>query len=255
MALDIKWYGATGLTFEDEKTRLIVDPFVTRVPLHKVLFNVAVKSNTERVKKYFGPSEKETLIIISHTHYDHILDLPEVMKLNPKAKVYGTEDVRPILLANDIDPKRLVLSKEGSKIKNKSFEIDFFEVEHSKLPMDISFARGVSKLNKNSGARDYKMLKNLSFFLKHKEKKILFHPTAEPRSYPDFGKIDLLIVGLTNKDIDRLKKEVIGKIKAKRVYPVHHDNFFRDFDKKLQKMPMYPTIGDFPREKLPIVVE
>jgi len=250
----MKWFGATCLLFEDEKTRLIVDPFVTRVPLHKVLFNSKVESNKERVRKYFGPSDKKTVIFISHTHYDHVLDLPEVMRLNPKALVYGTKDVIPILSANKINLERLKVVKEGSAISFDQFNVNFFEVRHTNLPMNIEFARGVSKISKDSGARDFKMESNLSFFLKHKEKKILFHPTAIPREYPAFGEIDLLIVGLTSKNIDELKEKLIAKIKAKKVYPVHNDNFFIDFEKKLRKMPFYPTLGSFPEGKLPLSI-
>ena len=130
--------------------------------------------------------------------------------------------------------------------------MSFFEVVHTNLPMNIEFARGVSKINKDSGARDFKMQSNLSFFLKYKDRKVLFHPTAIPREYPNFGNIDLLIVGLTSKNIDELKNKVIAKIKAKKVYPVHNDNFFIDFEKKLRKMPLYPTLGSFPEGKLPM---
>lgn len=255
VALEMKWFGATCLLFEDEKTRLIVDPFVTRVPLHKVIFNSKVESNKKRVKKYFGPSEKKTIIFISHTHYDHILDLPEVLKINPKAIVYGTRDVIPILTANNINLERLKIVKEGSTVSFNQFEMKVFEVVHSNLPMDIEFARGTSKLSKDSGARDFKMESNLSFYLNYKEKKILFHPTAIPREYPAFGELDLLIVGLTSKNIDELKEKIIAKVKAKKVYPVHNDNFFRDFEKKLRKMPFYPTLGSFPEGKLPLSIE
>ena len=64
--------------------------------------------------------EKKTIVFISHTHFDHVLDLPEVLKLNPKAIVYGTRDVIPILTANKISLERLNIVKEGSKISFKS---------------------------------------------------------------------------------------------------------------------------------------
>lgn len=254
-ALEVKWYGTTCLSFEDEKTRIIVDPFVTRVSLLSTVLNKNLGSNKKRVKKYFGPSKKKTIILITHTHFDHVLDLPEVMRLNPNAIVYGTKDVEPILTGHGIKSSRLKIIGEGSNLEVGDFKVNFFEVKHSSLPFNINFARGKSMVDKESGALDYKMESNLSLNIQHPKRNILLHPTAVPRSYKGLGEIDLLIVGLTSRDINKLKTEVIEEIKAKKVYPVHNENFFNDFDEDLEKMPFYPTLGSFPTGRLPKIIK
>ncbi len=254
MALDIQWLGASCLTIKDEKTRLIFDPFVTRPPWWKVLTNSTLKSNKHLVKKYFAPSSKETAIIISHTHYDHVLDLPEVARLNKKASIYGPQETAKILEHQNIRKNRLNSLKEKKEFRVGQFKLTTFEVKHSPLPLGIEFSRGPMNLKgkKKIGAFDFKSLTSFSFLIEHPQGKILLHPTAEVRHYQDLPSIDLLIVGLTSWNTTLLKSNLINKIKAKKVMAIHHDNFFKKLNEPMEKMPFSPVLNEFPRGYFPL---
>lgn len=255
-AIEVKWYGASCLSISDENTRIIIDPFLTRPSLWKVLTNQALIPDTRLIKKYFGKDSRETIILITHTHYDHILDLPEVLRANPKAKVYGPAETIDFLKLFKIDTKIFKSLTKNHSLNIGQFSIESFDIKHSNLPFGFSFSRGKmsSTITTPLGAQDYQSMNSHSFFIKHKDARILLHPSAEPQKY-DLKDIDLLIVGLTSLNINSLKKEVIDRVQAKRVFAIHHDNFFKSFDNPLAKMPFFPTLGVFPTKKLPISIK
>jgi L-ascorbate metabolism protein UlaG (beta-lactamase superfamily) len=255
-AIEINWYGASCLSITDDKTRIIIDPFLTRPSLWKVLTNQALVSDTQLVNKFFGKDTRETIILITHTHFDHILDLPAVLKANPKALVYGPSETIDFLKLFKIDTNLFNSLAKNTEFKIGQFTIQSFDILHSELPLGFSFSRGKmnSKMATPLGAQDYKSMNSHSFLIKHKDAKILLHPSSVPQDY-NLLDIDLLIVGLTSIDIGSLKKEVIDKVKAKKVFAIHHDNFFKAFDEPLAKMPFFPTLEPFLSKELPISIK
>jgi L-ascorbate metabolism protein UlaG (beta-lactamase superfamily) len=255
-AVEVKWHGASCLTIEDDQTRLIIDPFVTRPSLWKVITNSALTSDGQLVKELFSGTKKETHVLITHTHYDHVLDLPEVAKIYPKANIYGPKNLKALADKFNIQKERINIIQGTQELKLGTFKVKTYPVEHSTLPLGISFARGVIDKNvANLGAFDYKSQESIALSFHHQEAAILLHPSAEGRNYKDFKElqgIDLLIVGLTSRDLSSLKEKVISKIEAKEVMAIHHDNFFRGYKEVLEKMPFYPTLNKFQNIKLPI---
>lgn len=256
-AIEIKWHGASCITMEDESTRVIIDPFVSRPSWFKVLTNSELTSQTDLVKRVFAEkNKKDTFILITHTHYDHVLDLGSVAKMYPKAKIIGPKNIKALGTYFKIDNNRLQIVNGGEKIVLGSFQTQAYNIEHSKLPLGISFARGeISGKGKTGfGAFDFKSKESVAYSFIHPEAKILLHPSAEGRKYSHIKEADLLIVGLTSRDLSSLNDQVLSKIKAKAVLPIHHDNFFRSYEEPLTKMPFYPTLNKFTHTKLPLTL-
>lgn len=250
-AIELKWFGAGCMTLKSDDTVVIVDPFVSRPSLLTVLTNQGLSSNKNLVSSSFSQFKetKNVTILITHNHYDHVLDLPELLRLLPQAKVYGPKNTQELLKNLKNNEKSLeshfTLAKEDQSFKAGDATITPYLVEHSSLPLGLKFAHG--KMNKNislpMGAFDYKAVTSLAYHIQSSEGSTLIHPTANVRSYP-FNSVDNLIVGLTARNIDALKEKVIGKIKHKKLISIHNDNFFKPITKPISKMPFYPTLGE-----------
>ncbi|MEX5669996.1 hypothetical protein ABFV57_34680, partial [Pseudomonas neuropathica] len=50
-----------------------------------------VEPNKQRIDKYMPKADDVTMILVGHSHFDHLLDVPRVMEKHaPLAKVYGS---------------------------------------------------------------------------------------------------------------------------------------------------------------------
>jgi L-ascorbate metabolism protein UlaG (beta-lactamase superfamily) len=248
LAMEIKWYGTGCLSITDGDSVLIFDPFLTRPNLWKVLTNQKLESNKELVQEVFGryKIKKHIGLFITHNHYDHILDLPNTLELLENPPVVVPSETAKILRAKKV-PKEVIqiANEEEGYYKVGKFKIKAYAVEHSKLPLNISFAEGTMEENPvwPLGAFDMKAKENFSYHIQHPNGDILYHPTAQPYNYP-ISKVHTLIVGLTSPFITELKEQVINKIHHHQLISVHNDNFFRPFKAPLEKMPFYPTLGE-----------
>lgn len=252
--LEVKWYGTTCMTISDGKEIVLLDPYFTRPGLWDLLVNTTATSDEKLVKKMLaGDFERLSGILISHTHFDHIVDLKTVVNKR-NIPVYGPKNTVAIAKAMGIIETRPNVFKNGESFNLGAFKITPFKIEHSPLPIGIMYARGemTNEAKTELGWNDFKSMQGYSFYIEHAEGTILFHPTAEGRTYPEIKKVDGLIVGLTGRDLTELKEKVLNPIEAKVVIPVHHDLLIAPVDGQIQKMPFYPTLGEFPKGTFPI---
>ncbi|MCR9204592.1 MAG: MBL fold metallo-hydrolase, partial [Halobacteriovoraceae bacterium] len=254
--LEVKWYGTTCLTISDGTETLLVDPYFTKPSIWDLVWNRKATSDEALVKKTLGKDlEKIKGILISHTHFDHIVDLGSVLKIKKEALVFGPKNTKPLLKKMGNEKAKLSLVSEKKEIVIGNFKITPYKIEHSTLPIGIDYARG-SVNEKNQGPlhwHDFKSQESFSYLIEHAEGKILFHPTAEGRTYSNIKSVDGLIVGLTSRNLEHLKETVLNPIKAKVIIPVHHDYLLGKVDEPIEKMPFYPTLGEFPTGTFPKV--
>lgn len=72
-----------------------------------------VSANHKRIDQYMPEVSDVTVLLIGHSHYDHLMDVPRVMqKHTPHATAYGPETaghilaaVRPLLKFENVEPK------------------------------------------------------------------------------------------------------------------------------------------------------
>jgi hypothetical protein len=106
--LRLRWLGAAGFEISDDDTSILIDPFVSRPTAFQGLFKLDI--DTEAVDKYViepmmreGSFNKLKAILVSHTHIDHVQDVPYILSRFPKAAnrplVAGDENLNCLLKA------------------------------------------------------------------------------------------------------------------------------------------------------------
>ncbi len=229
--LKIKWLGTTNIIISDEQTTIVFDPFVSRPSL----FQVASFQNLQPSKEVFNKwYKKEDLvntkaIFISHTHYDHILDLP-ILQKKTGSKVYGSTSLLNAAKGLKIKKELVFDLSKSREIKIGKFKIIPFKGVHPSHFMGLTLASGDISRNFKSEASflSYKMGQNYNFYIIHPKGSILFHPSAIVSSAHNYDvEVDLLIQGIAKREST---KSLIDKIftpsKAKLIIPVHQDDFF-----------------------------
>ncbi len=227
--LKLRWFGTTFFILESENEAILFDPFITRPGISSLLLFDELKPNIEEYKKWVPDSlqKKIQAVFISHSHYDHILDLESAMKEN-EAVVYGDESTKIVAKKIGIEDHRI-----GKAILNKPISVGHFKVtplsgKHPSHLLGMTLADGkIKDFKYPSSAYGYRMGEVFTFLIEFGDYKIFFAASGVPVWKKSYNKVDVLIQGIANgKHYEELIKDQVLPSKAKMLIPAHYDNFF-----------------------------
>jgi L-ascorbate metabolism protein UlaG (beta-lactamase superfamily) len=232
-SLKVTWFGSTCVAISDGENTILFDPFFTRPSFWKVISFQDLESDPKTVKKWLSKidAEKISAIITSHSHYDHVLDLVEVQKIT-KAAVYGSESTKNIALGGGVPSSKIKTLKKNMTLKVGDFEIKVEKGDHPPHFLGMTLASGkiTEPLKNKASAYAYKKDDDFSFYIKHPNGNILFHPSGNTRLTAEDTnsfKAELVILGVANrKSSEELLKSLVLPVGAATVIPVHFDNIF-----------------------------
>ena len=161
-SLKITWLGTTTILVSDGTTTLLFDPFISRPSLLKVFTFRKLSSDKKLVHFWLKKVDENNItkgIFVSHTHYDHALDLVEVAR-KTKATVYGSNSARKILLGGELDQiKFKKTSSNGGSIPLGEFKVTVLPGVHAphlrRLKHTFIGGKISQSINKPSPFRQY----------------------------------------------------------------------------------------------------
>jgi len=121
--MKLKWYGTAMVLIEHEGTHLLFDPFFS---LNDKLF-----------KPSFDEFTAVENIFVTHGHFDHIAGIPDIIKLNKKAKVFCTTSPQKTLISKGVEEKRIFEIKPGDVLNIEPFEVRVLKGKHVVFDMKI----------------------------------------------------------------------------------------------------------------------
>src|SRR5699024_9181225 len=74
--LTITYLGTAGFVLQSDERTVVLDPFVNRPSLRQTLFS-RLPINKSRIRRLIPHADD---VLIGHSHYDHILDAPDLCK-------------------------------------------------------------------------------------------------------------------------------------------------------------------------------
>lgn len=234
-AIEFRWLGVASFLITDGETKILFDPAWTRPGVFHWLGMASFKTDPEIVDKVLKKIEVTKLdaVLVTHSHYDHIIDAPYVAKLTG-ATFYTDKNFEKIAKAYDKTITTAPLEV------NKSFQIGKFKItayqtDHAPLLGSIDFVPGNIPKDFNFNFWDYKAGKTWVYLLEHPEGVVLFHNTHNDeqalKTYrPDLKSIDILVQGVTKSDSELLVKGYASGLTPKAFIANHFDNFLVAFD-------------------------
>jgi L-ascorbate metabolism protein UlaG (beta-lactamase superfamily) len=234
--------GTTSILFQDEETAILSDGFVTRPGWPAVVF-WRLRSNSDRVSAALQRLGNPSIaaVFTGHSHYDHALDAPRFAKLTG-ARLVGSESTANAGRGIQLPTTQIRLVQDGETISFRRFKLTFVKSEHG--PGDKAAGFIESPLKPPARARKWKTGETWSVFIRHLNRTILIHGSANHR-----GKVlrnhraDVVYLGIgklgqqDSEFIEGYWKAVVLATEAKRVVLIHWDDFFRRLDKPLVGMP------------------
>ncbi|MGZ3102394.1 MBL fold metallo-hydrolase [Streptomyces sp. H72] len=137
-----RWLGTSGWRIDIEGRTVLFDPYLTR--FRTGLFDgsfepdTKLSSDPQRVREHVGRPE---LVLVSHSHWDHIADVPYIAKATG-ARVVGTETTFHLLVAFGVDPGQISVVKGGEVLDFDGITVQVVSSLHSRNKRHTYFAPG-----------------------------------------------------------------------------------------------------------------
>jgi L-ascorbate metabolism protein UlaG (beta-lactamase superfamily) len=241
-SVSITWLGTAGVLVSDGATGILIDPYVSRFGFLKIAMGLHLQPNKTLVKSWTARLGKGRVwaVAVSHSHFDHCLDAP-YFAMETGAFLVGSESTlnvgRGVSLAED----RLKAVKLDQSITVGAFTLTFIESIHGPAFLGrVPYPGTIDKpLIPPRAAKDYKLGQTYAILISHPSGTILHHGSAGfiPGMY-DGITADVVLLGIVGRgDTGTYLTNIPVKLGAKRVIPIHFDNFFVPLEKGLRILP------------------
>jgi L-ascorbate metabolism protein UlaG (beta-lactamase superfamily) len=254
-AIRVTYLGVNGFQFEASGHVLLVDPYFTRVGLLPAALNQPIQSNPARVSEGLKHVRSRVdAILVTHAHFDHLLDVPEIMRRTRGRLISGPTAVQ-LVESFGISPNKCEIVKSGSVRKIGRWTIRAFAAQHDRLFGNVPFekCRGnrpspQSSPSRGRGSReatgegnetkppvkvsDWCVGEPLAFVIEAAGKRIYIDSGGVPGAPPNSRAkdVDLAILGVALPDSRERFAEAVRQLRPDYVLPSHQDDMFAPVD-------------------------
>ncbi|WP_170232208.1 MBL fold metallo-hydrolase [Saccharothrix saharensis] len=141
--VSLRWLGVAGWELLVDGRRVLVDPYLSRLPVFdeggQFIPDHPLTVREDLVDRHLG--EKSELVLATHGHYDHLLEVPYVVEKHG-SRVIGTETHRHLLTAQGVPGDAVVVASGGEHLDFHGFTVQVFRSLHSQFGSYGYFAPG-----------------------------------------------------------------------------------------------------------------
>ena len=229
----VRWLGVAGLEFAFGDHTLLIDPFLSRPPLRNV-FMGSVYPDIQLIKEKI---KKADHILITHAHYDHLLDVPAIA-IQTGALVYGSANVCRLLQVHQVPLAQSHMLQAFDEIKLPYAYVRVIPARH---PFILGFNSGklIDNLKPPLHLRDYRMDECFSYLIEFKHLKLLVWSSistehAQPADV-------LFLRSVASQD---WYEKIIGLVQPRLVIPTHWDDLFHPLSQPIRPFFAPPTLSN-----------
>lgn len=248
----VRWLGTAGFVVETARTTVMIDPYLSRLPLPVLAGSPLVPD--EKAVRARLPARVDA-VLCGHSHFDHLLDAPLIARITG-AKLFGSRTTRAFGVAAGLEPEQIVeVDPTGGDFKVGDLEVGFVPSLHARILMgSVPFDGEVSPpASLPARVWQYRMGGAFGIFVR-----------APGAALYHNGSADLVDAGLAGLHADMLLIGIVGRKYASDyvprllrllhpsvVVPAHHDAFFSPLEDGVRLLPgvdMDGFVADVRRE-------
>lgn len=237
----ITYLGVNGYLFESEGGTLLIDPFFSRPPLSTILWNRRMKPDKARIAAARARlPESVDLILVTHGHYDHLLDVPDLSRLTG-ARMLASPTCGHLARAAGMPESHIVAVEPGDVHRTGDLTIHVLEARHDRILCCVPLP---GRLEAPPAAprryRHWKMGVPLAFLIELNGQRIYVDSGGHKDAPPDTNgrTVDLAILGVALSDSRNRVAPVLELLRPRYFLPSHQDNFFKPLEEGFSFGPM-----------------
>jgi L-ascorbate metabolism protein UlaG (beta-lactamase superfamily) len=233
--LRLTWLGTAGYRLEYEGYALLVDPYVTRLPLGRFLRRRVTRPDPAAIARWAGRADA---ILIGHTHFDHALDAPAIAAASG-CPVYGSRSLAH-LMALTGQPERAVEIEPYRTYELGPFAVQFVPSLHSKLGLGLTVPMGGELTCEHLDEltpQAYRCGQVWGIHIAAPGARFYHQGSADlidDAIRPEHRGVDYFLCGIAGRGFTpRYVERVLSRLEPRVVVPSHYDDFFRPLDAPL----------------------
>ncbi len=239
-AVTVTWLGVSTLLFDDGDTQVLIDGFFSRPSIADIVFSADVQSDAAKINRVLDEYEMRRLaaIIPVHSHFDHAMDIGAIANRS-SASIIGSETTANIARGAGVPEDQIVIAQSGSDYSFGDFSVRIINSAHAPLGWGASVpypGTVDAPLDLPAPVSAWREGKSYSVVVMHPQGTTLvqgsagFHPGALDDVVADV--VMLGTFGLENFGREYTEQywlSMVTSTGAKRVIPVHFDDYTRPF--------------------------
>lgn len=247
-ALTATWLGVTALLLSDGSSRVLIDPYFTRTHgLLHLLRNGEIAPDEAAVREGLRRAGIERLdaVLVSHSHFDHALDAGLVARVTG-ARLLGSPSTLNIGRGAGLPESQLRVMQDGDSARFGALVATFVRSRHAGATGGAPTGDIAGPLARGRYL-DYKQGGTYSILVEHPQGRVLHHGSAGFAPGALKGReAEVVFLGVALiDDLPAYLAEAVDAVGAKRVVPVHWDDFTRPLDEPLRPLPVVVRLDRF----------
>lgn len=228
--LELQWLGVSGYRMTYEEQTLLIDPYVSRVPLSALIKRQPAMPVPALIDRYIGTPKHAVGVLVGHTHFDHAVDAPAIAeRLNCRA--YGSSSLGRLMRLHGAG-ERAVEVAPYTRYELGPFTVSFTPSLHSKLVLGLAVPF--------DGELTCDHLDALSPGAYRCGQVWGIHIEVAETTFYHQGSANLVDEAIRHRDVDFFLagvagrgftqdywRRILGRLQPRTIVPTHYDDFFR----------------------------